>query len=72
MRLADELSLTKPSGQVSAPLQADLAKHFDEEQFLELGVTLAVLTGMAKFLFAFDLLERESNCEFGRGGTGPR
>jgi hypothetical protein len=26
---------------------------------------MAVLTGMAKFLFAYDLVEKEDYCEFG-------
>ena len=64
--LAEEMSLGKSDGVVSPELHAELACHFDNEQILELGVTMAVLTGMAKFLFAFDLVERESYCEFGR------
>jgi alkylhydroperoxidase family enzyme len=56
----------RADGVISPELHADLARHFDHEQILELGVTMAVLTGMAKFLFAFDLVERESYCEFGR------
>jgi hypothetical protein len=31
---------------------------------------MAVLTGMAKFLFAFDLVEREDYCEFGVTAEG--
>jgi len=66
IRLAEQMSLGNSDGVVSAELHAALARHFDNEQILELGVTMAVLTGMAKFLFAFDLVERESYCEFGR------
>lgn len=66
IRLAEEMSLGKPEGVLSEELHAALTRHFDDEQILELGVTMAVLTGMAKFLFAFDLVERESYCEFGR------
>lgn len=66
IRLAEQMSLGKSDGVVSPELHADLTRHFDHEQILELGVTMAVLTGMAKFLFAFDLVERESYCEFGR------
>jgi hypothetical protein len=60
------MSLGNSGGVVSPELHDDLVRHFDNEQLLELGVTMAVLTGMAKFLFAFDLVERESYCEFGR------
>ncbi len=66
IRLAEQMSLGKSDGVVSAELHAELVRHFDNEQILELGVTMAVLTGMAKFLFAFDLVEREGYCQFGR------
>jgi len=66
IRLAEQMSLGNSEGLVSPALHAGLAHHFDNEQILELGVTMAVLTGMAKFLFVFDLVERESYCEFGR------
>ena len=66
IRLAEQMSLGNSGGVVSPELHEDLVRYFDNEQLLELGVTMAVLTGMAKFLFAFDLVERESYCEFGR------
>jgi len=66
IRLAEQMSLGRSDGVVSPKLHEELTRHFDNEQILELGVTMAVLTGMAKFLFAFDLVERESYCEFGR------
>jgi alkylhydroperoxidase family enzyme len=50
---------------VDAALYAELRPHFDGGQIFELGMTMAVLTGMAKFLFTFDLVEREDYCEFG-------
>jgi len=65
IRLAGEMALTRPSGSLSPTLHAELSEHFDEGQILELGITMAVLTGMAKFLFVFDLVEREDYCEFG-------
>lgn len=63
MRLAEQMSLGKSNWIVSAELHANLVHHFDYEQILTLGVTMAVLASMAKFLFAFDLVERESVCE---------
>jgi hypothetical protein len=32
-------------------------------------MTMAVLTGMAKFLFVYDLVEREGSCAFGPGAA---
>ncbi|MEO0577872.1 MAG: carboxymuconolactone decarboxylase family protein [Pseudomonadota bacterium] len=67
LALADRISLTEPNGYVDAELSADLATHFNDADMLELGIVAAVLTGMAKFLFAFDLVEREASCPIGRG-----
>jgi alkylhydroperoxidase family enzyme len=66
LRLAGEMSLGKPGGTLGPELYADLRRHFDDRQIVELGVTMAVLTGMAKFLFTYDLVEREDYCEYGR------
>ena len=42
--------------------------HFTPEEAFELGMTSAVLTGMAKFLFVFDLVTREDSCPIVRPG----
>lgn len=65
LRLAGAMALTAPQGHMDAALYADLRAHFDDAQIVELGMTMAVLTGMAKFLFAYDLVEKEDYCEFG-------
>ena len=65
LQIAGRMSLTQPQGALDAELYADARRHFDDAQLFELGMTMAVLTGMAKFLFAFDLVEREDYCEFG-------
>ncbi|MEM8982337.1 MAG: carboxymuconolactone decarboxylase family protein [Pseudomonadota bacterium] len=67
LTLAERLALTSPDGYVDAELHAELAAHYSDAEILELGMTAAVLTGMAKFLFAFDLVEREATCPIGRG-----
>jgi hypothetical protein len=59
------MMLTNPRGSLSAELYREARQHFDEAQLFELGMTLAVLTGMAKFLFVYDLVEKEDYCEFG-------
>lgn len=65
MRLADQMLLTNPGGALSKTLYQDLKNHFTDGELLELGMTMAVLSGMAKFLFAFDLVEKEDYCTFG-------
>jgi AhpD family alkylhydroperoxidase len=62
LRLADQMLLTNSEGRLDEALYEDLREHYDDAQILELGVVLGILTGMARFLFAFDLVEREANC----------
>ncbi len=62
LMLADQMLLTNPGGQLDDALYAELRRHFSDAEILELGVVLGVLTGMAKFLFAFDLVAREASC----------
>jgi AhpD family alkylhydroperoxidase len=65
LEIAGRMSLLQPGATLDAALYAELRPHFDDGQIFELGMTIAVLTGMAKFLFTFDLVEREDYCEFG-------
>lgn len=65
VRLAERIAIGSASGEVDPALYAELRAHLDDAQIFELGITLAVLTGMARFLFAFDLVSRESWCSFG-------
>lgn len=65
LELAGEMLLTNPSGYLTATLHARLRPHFDDAQLFELGMTLAVLAGMAKFLFVYDLVEKEPYCQIG-------
>ena len=62
LRLADQMLLTNPGGELDEALYTELRRHFSDAEILELGVVLGVLTGMAKFLFAFDLVAREASC----------
>lgn len=64
LKLADRIALTRPDGVLDAGLYAELKGCFNDAQILELGLTAGVLAGMAKFLFAFDLVERETECPF--------
>lgn len=60
LALADEMALESTDGALSRDLYDRLRQHFDDGQIMELGMTMAVLVGMAKFLFVFDLVEREA------------
>ena len=64
LRLADEMVLTNELGRLDSPLYVQLQRHYSDAQILELGLVLGILSGVAKFLFAFDLVEKEDNCPF--------
>ncbi len=69
LKLADQMLLTNPGGQLDEALYQELRQHFSDAEILELGVVLGVLSGMAKFLFAFDLVAKEANCPIHPGDT---
>ena len=54
--------LTNPGGELDEALYSELRQHYSDAEILELGVVLGVLSGMAKFLFAFDLVAKETYC----------
>ena len=64
LALADEMVLTNPRGVVTPELYARCREYFSDAQLVELGMIMAVLCGMAKFIFAFDLVEKEDYCPF--------
>ena len=64
IRLADQLVLTNEAGSLTGPLYEDLRQHFTDAEILELGLLMGILSGVAKFLFAFDLVEKEADCPF--------
>lgn len=53
-----------PDGMVSEELLTRLRREFGEGQIVEIAMVIAVLCGMAKLLFTFDLAEREDYCTF--------
>ena len=65
LRLGAEMVLPNMEGQLTPALYADLSAHFDDGEVFELGMVAAVLTGIAKFLFVYDLVEREAHCPVG-------
>ena len=65
LRLAAEMALPNMEGQLTPALYEDLSAHFDDGEIFELGMVAGILTGMAKFLFVYDLVEREAHCPVG-------
>ncbi len=64
LALADEMLLTNPQGHLEPELYQELRRHFDDPEILELGTVMSFLGGLAKFLFVFDLAEKEETCPF--------
>lgn len=64
LALSDEIALTNPTGHISKALHARLHAHFSEGEIIELGLVASILAGMAKFIFAYDLVEKEDTCPF--------
>lgn len=65
LRLADAIAMTSPDGRLNEPLYKELREHFDDAQVFEMGFVFGILAGMAKFLFVFDIAEKEDYCPFG-------
>ena len=64
LALADVMVLTNPKGMLTQKIYDRARAHFTDGQLMELGVNMAVLCGMVKFLFAYDLVEKEDYCPF--------
>ena len=64
LALADVMVLTNPRGMVTPELHARARQYFSDGEMVELGMIMAVLCGMAKFIFAYDLVEKEDYCPF--------
>jgi alkylhydroperoxidase family enzyme len=64
LRLATVLANTSPNGFVNDSLMGQLEEHFSDGAIVELAMVMAVLVGVAKMLFALDLVTREESCPF--------
>jgi AhpD family alkylhydroperoxidase len=60
--LGEEMMLQNMEGHLSPALYAQLKAHFSDAQIIELGFIAAVLTGVAKWIFTFDMVDREEIC----------
>lgn len=73
LALCEQIEMTNMAGYLDGELYRALREHFDDGEIFELGVVCAVLTGMARFLFVFDLVSREPGCPIAApaAGSGP-
>lgn len=61
---AAQVALTNMDGEMTPKLYRALRESFTEEQILELGTTMAIVSGMAKLSFVLNVVEKESYCPF--------
>lgn len=64
LALAEVMALTNLQGVVTPALYSRAREVFSDAELVELGLIMAVLVGVAKFVFAYDLLEKEPFCPF--------
>lgn len=64
IRYAEQVALTNNQGSMTPELFAALRAHFSEADILELGVTMAIISGMAKLSFVLDVVDKETTCPF--------
>jgi AhpD family alkylhydroperoxidase len=60
--LAAQIDLSNMQGLLTSDLYARLRRYYADAEIVEMGMIAAFLTGMAKFLFVFDLVTREAGC----------
>lgn len=60
--LADQMKLQNMDGQLTPELYARLREYYTDKQIMEMGMICAVLTGMAKLIFTFDMVTRTEQC----------
>ncbi len=62
IELADNFTLQNMHGNLSRELYDRLRRWFDDAQLVEIGFICAMLTGVAKFIFMYDLVTKEEVC----------
>ncbi|QTH20162.1 carboxymuconolactone decarboxylase family protein [Rhizorhabdus wittichii] len=60
--LAEEMMLQNMAGHFSPELYARLGQYYDDGEIIEIGFVAAILTGVAKWIFTFDMVNREEIC----------
>jgi len=64
LKLADLVSMDGGTSELEAPLYNELKTGFSDGQIIELAMVLSMLSGIARFIFAFGLAEKEDYCAF--------
>ena len=64
LALTEEMALTNPGGHLSPELYDRLKRHFTDPEILELATCMAVIGGMGKLSFVFNLVEPVESCPF--------
>ena len=64
LALRKQLVLTQPEGTLNPVLHQKLAERFSDAKIPELGLVGVILAGVAKFMLAYDLVEKEDTCTF--------
>lgn len=64
--LAEEMMLQNMQGHLSPELHSRLKAFYDDGQIIEIGFIAAILTGIAKWIFTFDMVNREETCPIER------
>ncbi len=62
LEFAEQMMLQNQQGQLSEALYVRLKQFYSDTQIVEMGFVAAILTGVAKWLFTFDMVVREDNC----------
>ena len=62
LKFSKQMALYNNDGELTPELYGELRAHFDDGQLYNMGVAAAVLTGMAKMIFVFDTVEKDSAC----------
>jgi AhpD family alkylhydroperoxidase len=64
LEFSDQMVLNNQSGHIDKDLYGRAKNEFTDGEIYELGMIMAVLVGVAKFTFVFDLVEKEDYCKF--------
>lgn len=62
LELAEQMMLQNMEGQLTPAIHERLRAHYSEGEIIEIGFIAAVLTGVAKWIFTFDMVNREETC----------
>ena len=56
LQMCEEMMLQNQQGHLSQEIYSELRQHYDDGQIVEMGFIAAILTGVAKWIFTFDMV----------------